>query len=267
MNYGQRIAELRKKKNLTQAELGAKLNVTAQAISKWENNLSEPDLESIKMLCELFEISVDTFLGLASTEPDPTPDTNNLPTNSEKFCENCNTQLPVDEPSVSKPIYNSKPQPTTVYTNENYDYFKADQTKIDKRKFFKGLIWGGITFLAIFFLFFFALEKPLSADDFGFLIFLCLGGFCVTTQKRWETYLSDILDFFCRSFRAPFGLIFELSLDGIIWFLTVKLLMFVVLGLLSILWFIVGMIFTFFASFFTFPFALAKGIKSIKNQK
>ena len=67
MNYGQRIAELRKKKNLTQAELGAKLNVTAQAISKWENNLSEPDLESIKMLCELFEISVDTFLSTWKT--------------------------------------------------------------------------------------------------------------------------------------------------------------------------------------------------------
>ena len=47
MNYGQKIAELRKSNKLTQAELGTKLNVTAQAISKWENNLSEPDIDSI----------------------------------------------------------------------------------------------------------------------------------------------------------------------------------------------------------------------------
>ena len=62
MNYGSKIAELRKSNNLTQAELGAKLNVTAQAVSKWENGLSEPDIDSIKKLCELFSVSVDQFL-------------------------------------------------------------------------------------------------------------------------------------------------------------------------------------------------------------
>ena len=53
MNYGQKIAELRKGKGLTQSELGLKLNITAQAVSKWENNLSEPDIDSIKRMCEI----------------------------------------------------------------------------------------------------------------------------------------------------------------------------------------------------------------------
>ena len=66
MNYGNKIAELRKSKNLTQSELGGKLNITAQAISKWENNLSEPDINSIKNMCEIFEISVDEFLGISA---------------------------------------------------------------------------------------------------------------------------------------------------------------------------------------------------------
>lgn len=47
MNYGQKIAELRKKADMTQAELGESLNVTSQAVSKWENGLSEPDLGTI----------------------------------------------------------------------------------------------------------------------------------------------------------------------------------------------------------------------------
>ena len=78
MDYGQKIAELRKNSKLTQAELGTKLNITAQAVSKWENNLSEPDIDSIRKMCEIFEVSVDEFLGLStakkeeqSTQPAP----------------------------------------------------------------------------------------------------------------------------------------------------------------------------------------------------
>ena len=65
MNYGQKIAEFRKSANLTQAELGAKLNITAQAVSKWENSLSEPDIDSIRKMCEIFNVSVDEFLGVS----------------------------------------------------------------------------------------------------------------------------------------------------------------------------------------------------------
>lgn len=68
-NYGSKIAELRKQKNLTQAELGAELSISAQAISKWENGLSEPDINSLKKLSELFEVSIDELL----TPPKETP--------------------------------------------------------------------------------------------------------------------------------------------------------------------------------------------------
>ena len=74
MNYGQKIAEFRKSANLTQAELGAKLNITAQAVSKWENSLSEPDIDSIRKMCEIFNVSVDEFLGVSvKKEVEKTP--------------------------------------------------------------------------------------------------------------------------------------------------------------------------------------------------
>lgn len=62
-NYGKKIAELRLAKNMTQAQLGKELNVTAQAVSKWEKGASEPDLNTIKSICEIFGITADEFFG------------------------------------------------------------------------------------------------------------------------------------------------------------------------------------------------------------
>ena len=76
MNIGQKIASLRKENNFTQAELGAKLNLTAQAESKWENGLSEPDLESVKKLCEIFGVSVSSFLETEEVENESSRKTN-----------------------------------------------------------------------------------------------------------------------------------------------------------------------------------------------
>lgn len=63
--YGHIISKLRKKQGLTQEQLGKKLNVSYQAISKWENNLSEPDLETIEKLTEVFGISMSEFFDMA----------------------------------------------------------------------------------------------------------------------------------------------------------------------------------------------------------
>ena len=60
---GEQISFHRKRLNMTQTELGEKLNVTAQAVSKWENGISEPDLSSVQRLCRIFGISVDELLG------------------------------------------------------------------------------------------------------------------------------------------------------------------------------------------------------------
>lgn len=62
--YGHIIASLRKKAGLTQDQLGQKLNVTYQAVSKWENNLSEPDLETIDKITQIFGITVAQFFDM-----------------------------------------------------------------------------------------------------------------------------------------------------------------------------------------------------------
>lgn len=69
MTLGQRLAALRKGKNLTQQQLGEQLNVSAQAISKWENDQAEPDVSTIIKLSEIYEISVSELLKGESDAP------------------------------------------------------------------------------------------------------------------------------------------------------------------------------------------------------
>lgn len=66
MNLGKNISEKRKAKGMTQEELAANLGVSPQAVSKWENNLSCPDIALLPEISKLFGISVDELLGIKS---------------------------------------------------------------------------------------------------------------------------------------------------------------------------------------------------------
>lgn len=59
MNIGNNIKKLRQQNNLTQAHLAKKLGVTFQAVSKWENNLSSPDIELLPKIANIFGVSID----------------------------------------------------------------------------------------------------------------------------------------------------------------------------------------------------------------
>ncbi|MBR2949619.1 MAG: methyltransferase domain-containing protein [Lachnospiraceae bacterium] len=59
-----KLAELRKKNNLTQQELGDILNVSYQTISKWENSVVFPDISVLPQISSYFGVSVDALLGL-----------------------------------------------------------------------------------------------------------------------------------------------------------------------------------------------------------
>lgn len=67
MSLGKRLAQLRKNANLTQSELGDKLNISAQAISKWENDTSEPDIATLRKLADIYNIRISDILESEST--------------------------------------------------------------------------------------------------------------------------------------------------------------------------------------------------------
>lgn len=59
---GNRIARYRKMKNLTQEALAELVGVSAQAVSKWENDLSCPDISLLPTLCDILGITSDELL-------------------------------------------------------------------------------------------------------------------------------------------------------------------------------------------------------------
>lgn len=60
--YGEIIYEKRKERKLSQEDLGEKLGVSRQAVSKWETNETVPDLENLKKLATILEFSIDEVL-------------------------------------------------------------------------------------------------------------------------------------------------------------------------------------------------------------
>ena len=63
MTLGNKIAELRKEKGLTQEALANALGVSNQAVSKWEANQSCPDIQLLPQIADFFRVSVDSLFG------------------------------------------------------------------------------------------------------------------------------------------------------------------------------------------------------------
>lgn len=66
---GRRIAAHRKRMGLTQDQLAEQVGVSPQAVSKWENDLSCPDISTLPVLARIFGVTTDELLGMERTEP------------------------------------------------------------------------------------------------------------------------------------------------------------------------------------------------------
>jgi len=60
---GERLRKLRKANNLTQEQVAAYLNVAKSTISQYENNINEPDLETIIRLADWYDVTLDYMMG------------------------------------------------------------------------------------------------------------------------------------------------------------------------------------------------------------
>ena len=105
------ILELRTKNNLSQEELAEKVYVTRQAVSRWENGETVPNVETLKLLSKLFDVSINTLLGSPR----------------QLICQCCG--MPLDDTTVSK-----EPDGTFneeyckwCYTDGKYVYTNLDE--------------------------------------------------------------------------------------------------------------------------------------------
>lgn len=105
MNLGKNISERRKSMGMTQEELADKLGVSPQAVSKWENNLSCPDIALLPEISKLFGVSVDELLGV-------------MPASSKTETVNENSEKTEPEAVNADPVFSGKKATKILITRE-----------------------------------------------------------------------------------------------------------------------------------------------------
>ena len=90
MEFHERLYEIRKNAGMTQSELAEKLDVSRQAISRWEMGTAKPEFENLIAISNIFDVSIDYLLkgsetaSTATSQPDeePEPEENPNTTNT-----------------------------------------------------------------------------------------------------------------------------------------------------------------------------------------
>lgn len=275
-DYGTKIAELRTANKMTQAQLGAMLNVTSQAVSKWENGLSEPDIESIKKMCQIFNISFDEFFG--AVKPSDAPAEAEQPKQEQQvilaYCEVCDK--PMSNPKEYRVSIVNGIQHTTCLecaakqdeearVNKEKQRQREEQARIaeGKRQLRKGMLWGivgAVVLAAIALVTGIVINEPL-VYILG-TILCAYGGFTFVTQMIWDNSVSTVFMFFLRTLKLP-GVIFTLDIDGILFLIFVKILGAIISSLFTTLCFVAGVFVAVAYSMVLFPFALIKEMRDV----
>ena len=274
---GERIKTLRTENSLTQKDLAEKLFVTAQAVSRWENDEVEPSITTLTAMAKIFNISVSELLGEDNEQTQNIEETEKPRQTEEPKAENNRIVLAVCE-QCNRPIFNGSEivrktigfgDRTKILCkdcdnkNKVQQYNESVQYGVSQRKksYIKGGIYSGLITL---FLLFGVLsdaststaENIITASVLGILFFPFLS--CLYLHNN---FIMDMVGGIATwSIRFP-GVIFSLDLDGIIWLITVKLLFWVLGALISICCFIFAIIMGLIVSPFVYPFALVKSYK------
>lgn len=105
------IAQLRTKKGYTQDELAQKLFVTRQAVTRWEAGETTPNVDTLKLLSKLFDVSINTLLGSPQ----------------KLICQCCG--MPLEDESISKETDGSFNEEYCkwCYTDGKYVYSSLEQ--------------------------------------------------------------------------------------------------------------------------------------------
>ena len=97
MTLGERIALARKQAGLSQEQLGEKLGVSRQAVSKWESSQTNPDVAYVAQICRLLELSSDWLLlgeeGAWSAAPERCPGCQGIVSGLDQYCPSCGRSL------------------------------------------------------------------------------------------------------------------------------------------------------------------------------
>ncbi len=245
MNYGEAIRQLRKQANMTQAELGEKMNVSSQAVSKWENGLSQPDFETLCKCCELFHITMDDFSRMVKGEeiaPAAAPARTQDGASFLGVCTGCGKAIGPDNLGKSGPRLLCKD--CLAAREKKIVATVKFQKKKHSRRVVASFIVASIVAVLIG-----IIAGVVCEWWLGLLLAVC--SFTFVAQLFWDGFVVEAVLFSLHRFGGP-GVIFECSPEGCLFLIVAKLIIFVGRLLLPLVVFLGGCLIALLLSPFTF---------------
>lgn len=137
MELKEKLADLRKKKGLSQAELAEAINVSRQAISRWEVGTAIPSADNLMWLSKFYEVSMDELMGVATDDKRPTDEGQQITSKKPVFSKKIAIVLCVIAVfigvaawivfSINKSRENSETPPVSIGELDSYDVGSLDR--------------------------------------------------------------------------------------------------------------------------------------------
>jgi len=275
------IKTLRMQKGITQKELAEKLHVTSQAVSRWEQGDVEPSIDTISNMAKLFEVTTDELIGeLKVKVAEEKPEEEKEEKKEEKVtkesakpvlavCENCNEPIYEGKNIIRKTITNGDGT-TGFKVICNNCHKKDEEAKLDEQKRYgvsqriKSFVWGGIIAAIILASGIVYLTSPLSeSGDIIMVLLLSISAFTFSSCLFLKNnFIEDkFLDIASWGFVTFPGLIFDLSFDGIIWLIGMKIIFWLLGFVLGFLATLLALFVSLALSLFAYPFAIVRSFR------
>lgn len=284
MTIGQKLSVYRKLSGFTQQQIGERLNISAQAVSKWENDQTEPDLATMRILAGIYKVSVDELI-----DPENTPnlfveENEEKSTSTEEappasaapigFCKNCGICVTEENLGERAPVIlcnrclqakeeeernaAEKAAREAAQTKKKMEQARAMRRSAYKRHNIISVVLAALAtavFVAVM------ISSLTSAFTVGKLAFALIGTYVVFAFVwclRFECVVQDVvLDWISKSIEWP-GLIFTFDFDGFLWMIGMKLLFWALGILFGLATGIVGCTIGLICAPFVFPFLVKK---------
>lgn len=232
---GGKILSLRKAKGYTQADLGAHLNISYQAVSKWERDESCPDFDTLSKIAQLFNVPITYFeRGGEETAMAQSAVGIEQPREMLGVCKDCGkvvyagnegetTPTLICKDCVSarqKEIQRLKEVAKRAQEKQRQEQIYKEQAIKDAnaRARNKGLIWGGVISAIIL-----AIGLSGGAEAILGALILSVFTFTFTSQLFWDGAVVDCALAGGKVIGTP-GIIFTFDLDGFIFLIGMKIL-------------------------------------------
>lgn len=264
--YGKIIAQLRREHNMTQAELGAKLNVTYQAVSKWENDQSQPDFATMAQIAELFHVPLTIFLGGEEKETAVAAAAAESAEPVLGYCTVCGNAVRQDNVAQQRPVLICKDCVEADARRKEEEARAAEEQKerqeqgrklANKRTRNRGLIWGGVIALVVMILVavFYAIGGGTAGAGIVAVLITGIFIYAFASQMFWGGFIFETCLFGGKIIGTP-GIIFSFDLDGFIFLIVMK----VIFALLKLFIFLITFVFFAIVSILLSPFTFVPAL-------